>query len=436
MIRQSSSAFFILLALLFCIACSTARRGLFEKRTPHEQYGHDLTSAGLNETALGSAWFGAAEKALASPSSVTLPYRETGYFPAEMPGAAGYAFAVRRGEKIVVKVSVKPPGDILLFTELWEPGENNTPAFVASADTVTRVLEHEVSRDGRLLLRLQPELLKGAEYTVSITTAESLAFPVSGGSRAKIGSFWGDSRDHGARSHEGVDIFGKFRTPVVAAADGFVTRAGENNLGGKVVFLRPEGKNYTLYYAHLDEQLVSGGERVSAGDTLGLMGNTGNARNTPTHLHFGIYTGGGAIDPLPFIRSFKSDAPDVTASLDLLNNPTRTAKAASLRESPETNGAVAQKLPANHVLLVKAACRNWYRVQLPDAREGFIESAAVTVKPYRRQKAKDTLRLLDMPDTTAGVKKMVPAGEDIAVMGTFNGFRFVKAGELEGWVEE
>ncbi|MBO9152035.1 peptidoglycan DD-metalloendopeptidase family protein [Chitinophaga sp. GCM10012297] len=436
MINLRYLAPFSLAALLFCAACSTAKRGLFVKRTPHEQYASSLTSGGLKETALGSAWFAAADKALARPLSITLPYRETGYFPAEKPAAAGYAFAVRRGEKIVVRVSVQPPGNILLFTELWQPAENNTSSFIASADTLTRVLEHEVTRDGRLVLRLQPELLKGAEYTVSVTTAASLAFPVSGGTASKIGSFWGDSRDHGARSHEGVDIFGKFRTPVVAAADGFVTRAGENNLGGKVVFMQPEQKDYTLYYAHLDEQLVSAGQRVSTGDTLGLMGNTGNARNTPTHLHFGIYTSGGAVDPLPFIRSFKSEAPAVTASLDLLNDMARTATAASLRETPEKNGAVAVKLPANHVLRVRAVYRGWYRVELPDQREGFIESSAVTGKSYRNRKAKDTLRLLDMPSTVAGVKTLVPEGGNITVLGTFNGFQLVKAGENEGWVEE
>lgn len=426
----------VLLVLLACTACSTAKRGLFVKRTPHEQYASNITSAGLKETALGNAWFAAADKALARPLTVSLPYRETGYFSPEKPDAAGYAFNVRRGEKIIVQVSVKLPGDILLFTDLWQPAENNTTAYIASADTLTRRLEHEASGDGRLVLRLQPELLRGGEYTISITTAASLAFPVSSGTNAKIGSFWGDARDRGARSHEGVDIFGKFRTPVVAAADGYVTRAGENNLGGKVIFMQPEQKDYTLYYAHLDEQLVSPGQRVSAGDTLGLMGNTGNARNTPTHLHFGIYARGGAVDPLPFIRSFKEEAPAVTASLGLLAGAARTSRAVSLLASPEKNGALMAKLPANQVLQVLAAYRNWYKVLLPDQKEGFVESAAVTAKPYRERSLKDTARLLDLPAATAGVKTVIPKGGNIAVLGTFNGYQFVRFGEEEGWMEE
>ena len=82
--------------------------------------------------------------------------------------------------------------------------------------------------------------------------------------------------------------------------------------------MRPAGKDYTLYYAHLDEQLATDGQSVRAGDTIGLIGNTGNARSTPPHLHFGIYTFGEAIDPLPFVNPNIKEPPAITASL---NNP-------------------------------------------------------------------------------------------------------------------
>ena len=58
-----------------------------------------------------------------------------------------------------------------------------------------------------------------------------------------------------------------------------------------------------LYYAHLDRQLVQPGQHVRPGDTLGLVGNTGNARTTVPHLHFGIYQSGrGAVDPWPYLH--------------------------------------------------------------------------------------------------------------------------------------
>ncbi len=60
------------------------------------------------------------------------------------------------------------------------------------------------------------------------------------------------------------------------------------------------------------------------------------------------------------------------------------------------------KLPANQVLQVLAAYRNWYKVLLPDQKEGFVESAAVTAKPYWERSLKDTARLLDLPDRYGG----------------------------------
>jgi murein DD-endopeptidase MepM/ murein hydrolase activator NlpD len=75
-----------------------------------------------------------------------------------------------------------------------------------------------------------------------------------------------------------------------------------NRLGGNVVWVWDAERGQALYYAHLDRQDVSAGSRVHAGDVLGRVGNTGNARTTPPHLHFGIYRPiEGAIDPLPFI---------------------------------------------------------------------------------------------------------------------------------------
>jgi murein DD-endopeptidase MepM/ murein hydrolase activator NlpD len=427
--------FLLLTAVHF--ACSTSKKGLFSKKTAHEQYADQLSGAGLNSTALGSLWLAAAEKALVRPLTITLPYRESGYFAADKPDAAGYSFAARRGEQVHIQVSVKPAGRFLLFADLWQGADaGNKPSLLAAADTVSWQLRHEVERDGRLVLRLQPELLRGGEYTVVITTAPSLAFPVPARSYQRIGSFWGDARDAGNRKHEGIDIFGKRRTPVVAAADGIVSSTRENNLGGKVVFMRPDGKDYTLYYAHLDSQLVSEGQRVARGDVLGLMGNTGNARNTPTHLHFGIYTMGGAVDPMPFVNPDRPAPRDVSASLELLHNTVRNTAAATLRSSADRSGTVAEKLPANQVMQVLAATGNWYKVALPDSREGFIESGLVSGKPYRSQALKNAAPLLDTPDTVTAVKDTIPAGSSISIMGSFGDYHYVRYQAVEGWLRQ
>ena len=84
-------------------------------------------------------------------------------------------------------------------------------------------------------------------------------------------------------------------------------------IGGKHVWLSSGmlgigGARY--YYAHLDAFNVESGDSVSTGDVLGYVGNTGNARTTPPHLHFGIYTSFGPVDPAPFLRP----APDLPES--------------------------------------------------------------------------------------------------------------------------
>jgi murein DD-endopeptidase MepM/ murein hydrolase activator NlpD len=116
-----------------------------------------------------------------------------------------------------------------------------------------------------------------------------LTLPVEGVTRRGIHSSWGEPRS-GHRNHQGIDIFGKRGTPVVAAAAGEVIRIGQDRLGGNVVWVAGEGARL-YYYAHL-QQFREGlhvGEQLRAGEMLGRVGNTGNARDTPPHLHFGVY---------------------------------------------------------------------------------------------------------------------------------------------------
>ncbi|RYZ18755.1 MAG: M23 family metallopeptidase [Sphingobacteriales bacterium] len=169
-----------------------------------------------------------------------------------------------------------------------------------AVDTNASQFSFNVETPGDYVLRLQPELYVSATYDLTATVVPSLGFPVAG-NKARTGSFWGDARDGGQRSHEGIDIFAPKSTPVVASADGYITGVKNGGIGGKTVWLRATDRNIHLYYAHLDSQLVSEGDEVRKGDTLGLVGNTGNAQFTPPHLHFGVYTSRGPIDPYPFI---------------------------------------------------------------------------------------------------------------------------------------
>ncbi|MBI4348310.1 MAG: M23 family metallopeptidase [Elusimicrobia bacterium] len=134
---------------------------------------------------------------------------------------------------------------------------------------------------------------------------EELAVPVVDVTPASCLSTWGAPRS-GGRRHRGIDIFAPRGTPVVASAAGFVFKAGRSGLGGNVVWVAGAGGRL-YYYAHLDRfrERLGFGSWVAAGDTLGYVGNTGNAASTPPHLHFGVYPasqGFFPVDPAPLLQ--------------------------------------------------------------------------------------------------------------------------------------
>jgi murein DD-endopeptidase MepM/ murein hydrolase activator NlpD len=126
--------------------------------------------------------------------------------------------------------------------------------------------------------------------------------PVEGVRRDQIRDSWGAPRS-GGRSHRGVDIFAMRGTPVISATEGIVIRVGTNELGGQVINVLGPGRQ-VHYYAHLDAYgSFDEGDAVLPGDTLGYVGDTGNARGTPTHLHYGVYDPvDGAVNPWPLLR--------------------------------------------------------------------------------------------------------------------------------------
>jgi len=120
--------------------------------------------------------------------------------------------------------------------------------------------------------------------------------------KSNIADSWGAPRSEG-RSHKGVDIFATRGTPVLSATDGIVLRVGTNRLGGQVVNVLGPGRQ-VHYYAHLDRYgAFKPGDVVYRGNILGYVGNTGNARTTPPHLHYGVYDPArGAVNPWPLLN--------------------------------------------------------------------------------------------------------------------------------------
>lgn len=142
----------------------------------------------------------------------------------------------------------------------------------------------------------------------------ALSMPVAGVDARAVADTFGAPR--GAdRSHEGVDIFATRGTDVVSATLGVVSSVREGGLGGRQVWvLGPGGQRH--YYAHLDDWApgLAAGDVVQPGSVLGSVGDTGNARGTPPHLHYGIYASAGAIDPLPLLHAGADAGDDARAA--------------------------------------------------------------------------------------------------------------------------
>ena len=128
-----------------------------------------------------------------------------------------------------------------------------------------------------------------------------LAMPLEDVRKKEIADTWAAPRGDG-RKHEGQDIFAQRGTPILSATSGYIYNIGENNLGGQTVSVISKGGR-VYYYAHLDSYArgIKIGDRVSTRTVLGYVGTTGNAQGTPPHLHFGVYTFTGAINPLPML---------------------------------------------------------------------------------------------------------------------------------------
>jgi murein DD-endopeptidase MepM/ murein hydrolase activator NlpD len=144
-----------------------------------------------------------------------------------------------------------------------------------------------------------------AREAVEPLVAPGAVFPVAGATH------FGDATTYfgGGRGHRGQDVFADCGTPMVAAAAGKVLDAKyEGGAGNYLVVETSEGRSHVYMHLRLPAR-VKEGDHVEAGQTIGSVGDTGNAWDC--HLHFevwtapGWYRGGHPIDPLPFLKPLR-----------------------------------------------------------------------------------------------------------------------------------
>jgi murein DD-endopeptidase MepM/ murein hydrolase activator NlpD len=211
------------------------------------------------------------------------------------------------------------------FAALEAERQNELETVLAEQQALTDALE-----------KMQREL-------ASITSGASIAlggfvFPVT--PPFNFADTYGAPRMTGTvyqHTHEGTDIFGAYGSPVIAVSRGVVVRMGVAKLGGNKLWLKAtDGTEY--YYAHLSAFVAgfSDGTVVEAGDTIGFLGDSGNAAGTPPHVHFEVHPGGGGpVNPYPFL-----DAVRRSDSSALLKASQAAAAAANTTPPPTIPGQI------------------------------------------------------------------------------------------------
>lgn len=428
-----------LLALTAVAGCGSVdfSPSFLERPTPRELYLRSLEDASLTTTRLGAAWTAAGSEALTRAAPLELPVRETLHFDPREPTALAYRLALRRGQKVEVRLEGRETQG-RIFVELFRLREApEPPATIAVDETEDGALVAEVEEDADYALRLQPELLAGGTVTVLVAAEPTLTFPVAGKDARAVGSVFGDPRDGGSRSHRGIDIFAPLGTDAVAAAGGLVTRVGENRLGGNVVWMR-SWDGLSFYYAHLDRQTVNVGSTVEAGEPVGKVGNTGNARTTPPHLHFGVFDG-GAVDPYPFVAGSLREAPPVTAETGHLGQWSRIRSSrANVRSGPSTRAEKLLTLPRGAPVRLHSSVSSWHRVELPGGVRGFISASLVepAERPLRSYRASTPTSILHTPGFGGAAVGTLDEGEAAAVLAEHEGRLLVSLDSgVQGWIQ-
>lgn len=372
----TAAALFLIIAVIGCSGIATGINKVADaitKPTAREVYSREFK----DNPAAYDAWETAYKNARQDSLTVSLPYGEKGTFNPNANLVYSYTVTLAEGEILVAEVA-RDSVSQQVFMDILEvdnPGVRQLTTNEDGGNTVT----YTPANAGTYRVIIQPEMAANSDFFITLRKNPLYAtFPVAGKGNAAIGSFWGMERDGGKRSHEGIDIFAKKGTPVVAVTDGFVSYTGERGLGGKQVWLRDGLFGASLYYAHLDSIIAQSGARVHAGDTLGLVGNTGNAQFTPAHLHFGIYRNSGAVNPLPYVftnekisqqqfnRSYKTQSLKVKGT-------------ANLRQGPSATAPVIGTAGANESITLLGQSKDWLHVQTALGKKAFISKTLIKV---------------------------------------------------------
>lgn len=191
--------------------------------------------------------------------------------------------------------------------------KSEVETLLASTNTKIEDLNAEIGENSKVLqdllakaaeaARIQAERASsggGGSAGDSLVSGNGMmAHPVPGYSRISSSFGYRDSPTAGASTnHKGIDFAASTGTPVYAPMDGTVVTAQYSGNAGNLIVIN-HGNGYVTKYMHLNKMYVSAGTKVSKGQNIAAVGNTGNS--TGPHLHFQVEKNGTPVNPLNYL---------------------------------------------------------------------------------------------------------------------------------------
>jgi len=190
------------------------------------------------------------------------------------------------------------------------PAQAEPDEHVRSAGGPAPIVPGPGKAAGDSLAGMRPADTSGTGGLAASGSGTSLLLPVAGVKAAQLQDTYKQPRG-AERMHEALDIPAPNGTPVLAVADGKITKLFTSKPGGLTIYQFDPSEKFSYYYAHLDHYAANlkEGQQVKRGDVIGYVGSTGNADPATPHLHFAMFElgpdknwwQGKPVNPFPLI---------------------------------------------------------------------------------------------------------------------------------------
>lgn len=221
-----------------------------------------------------------------------------------VPPASGVMYTVKKGDSLlkIAKTYGASTADIVTFNNLASDGHD-----LRIGERI--MIPGGIKPETKVVVSKLVTQKNGKKYLTQEQVYGEVVTPPSSGQSPSASGFVWPSGSHMITQyfgwkHHALDIAGPFQTPTYAAKAGVVEKSqcGWNNGYGCVVII-DHGNGVKTLYGHHSKLLVSVGEQVETGQTIALMGNTGNVRGiTGIHVHFEVIVNGVRVNPLGYVR--------------------------------------------------------------------------------------------------------------------------------------